>query len=315
MNDSLSSFPILTNNLRDQLKLHVNKNYTFSYMENGIIHTLVTEEVSEGSNIYKMYDQSGHWNPDDFSFNIFRSINLKKTKCLFGEYGIACSSATIGVAVIWKSADSKQRGAIPIGEISSENDSVDLQLEYKFDRAQLRGRIEFTTILYIKKTGLPRSSEQHLANTYGCILGELDTYVILLDGTGSEFPIYEVQEPGNPLWHVYCGWEDPTVDQFSEVVEIDINTAHPNYERLVSTGKKYDPQLMIEVIAGALSVIVLKLKDEKAYWVDTVQGNSLERGSVSQAVYYFINTLGWDVSSPEKLAISIREYMERRMSL
>lgn len=315
MANSLSSFPVLTDDLRKQINFYVGQNYIFSYMEKGTLHELFAEEVSEGSKVHKIYDQSGHWNPDDFDFNIYRSFRLEKTRCLFGPKGIACFNARIGVAIVWKSADSKQRGAIPIGEISSQNDSVELELKYNFERAKLRGKIELTTVLYIKKIGTPYSSEQHLANTYGCLLGELDKYIILLDGTGSEFPIYEVQEPGNPLWHVYCDWEDPALDQFTEVVEIVINSAHPNYYRLVSTEKNYDPQLMIEVIAGALSTIILKLKDDKGYWQDTVQGNSLEKGSVSQAVYYFINTLGWDVSTPEALAISIRKYIEQRMSL
>ena len=99
--------------------------------------------------------------------------------------------------------DSKQRGVIPIGEIENSQRDLEFELNYEFSEAQLRGSVEFSTIIYLKEAGTPLWGEEHLANQYGCILGELDNkFVIRLDGNGSVFPMYEIHEPGQPLWYV-----------------------------------------------------------------------------------------------------------------
>lgn len=80
--------------------------------------------------------------------------------------------------------------------------------EKEFEVAQLRGEVVFSTILYIADAGTPDSDELHLANTKGYVLGKLEDYTIKLDGNGSIFPVFEVSEPGQPLWYVRCDWID-----------------------------------------------------------------------------------------------------------
>ena len=153
-----------------------------------------------------------------------------------------------------------------------------------------------------------------MANQYGCILGELDSkFVIRLDGVGSVFPVYEIHEPGQPLWYVKCDWDDPTYDLFSDCVAININTAHKNYKYLDKTKRTFDEQLLKEIMASALGVIITKLKEQENYWDVTTIGEDLQSGSVSEAINYFINTLEWDVSGPESLSLSIRKFFDQRM--
>lgn len=313
MATNVSTFPVLNNQLRTRMRYTVMDGYDFYYVRDSQEYTLSSQEVGLGQLKHKIVDEEGIWNPDDYNFCMRRNYSLQNYKCLFGENGLACSNAVLGLALVWTSADSKQRGAVEIGEIHNDSTPLEFRLAYEFKRAQLRGMIDFSTVLYIKHVGTPGFTEGHLANMYGCLLGELDRYQIQLDGNGSVFPIYEISEPGQPLWYIKCDWDDPTYDQFSDSLSIFINTAHKNYKYLDKTKRIFNSQLLSEVMASALCTLILKLKSDNAYWDNTVTGHNLQPGSVSAAVNYFIKTLEWDISTPETLSISVRKYLDQRV--
>lgn len=309
---NISLFPIINDELLGKIRFQASP-YQMYYIREDQEYYLRTEEVESSVTVHKVIDEEGIWSPDDYSLCVKRSYSLRTYQCLFGENGIACKNATLGLALMWTSADSKQRGVIPIGDIENSSKDLDLTLNYEFSLAQLRGLVEFTTVIYIKNAGTPLWDEGHLANEYGCLLGELDKFIIKLDGTGSVFPMYEVSEPGQPLWYVKCDWDDPTYEQFAECVSININTAHKNYKYLDKTKRTYDEQLLKEVMASALILVITKLREQDNYWDATMVGDDLQIGSVSEAIYYFINTLEWDVSTPEALSLSIRKFFDQRM--
>lgn len=309
---NISLFPIINDELLGKIRFQASP-YEMYYVREDQEFQLRTEEVESSATIHKLIDEEGIWSPDDYSLCIKRRYSLRTYQCLFGENGIACKNATLGLALMWTSADSKQRGVIPIGDVTNSLKDLELSLNYEFGLAQLRGLVEFTTVIYIKNAGTPLWDEGHLANEYGCLLGELDRFIIKLDGTGSVFPMYEVSEPGQPLWYVKCDWDDPTYERFSECVSININTAHKNYKYLDKTKRTYDEQLLKEVMASALIIIITKLKEQENYWDATTTGEDLQSGSVSEAINYFINSLEWDVSTPESMSLSIRKFFDQRM--
>ena len=77
-------------------------------------------------------------------------------------------------------------------------------------------------------------------------------------------------------------------------------------------GTEFNDQLLKEIIASSIVVIITKIKED-GYWDDTMYGNNIERGSVSEAINYFVNTLEWDVSDPENTSLSIRKFLEEGM--
>ena len=149
-------------------------------------------------------------------------------------------------------------------------------------------------------------------NTYPTIVDVYSEYwnkiTVRLDGIGSEFPIYEINNPTLTLWYIECNWKDPTYDQFIECISIYFNKGHKNYKFL-----EKDNQLLNEIMASALFLLITKLKSQEDYWDATMEGYDLLEGSVSAAVNYFIKTLGWKVDSPEALSISIRDFFDKRM--
>ena len=316
MSADISAYPVLDDRLVSCLRYDVLQDYKFYYVRGDEERSLEPEILGDGSLDHKLSDVYGEWDPDRDNLGVRRSYSFQNYGCLFGENGIACTDAVIGVAVIWTSADSKQRGSIKVGNIritEGENQQpVRMKLEHEFGTASLRGMVEFDTVLYIAEAGDPKENEAYLANKSGMVLGTLDRFQIQLDGNGSMFPIYEVNEPGQPLWYVRCTWDDPAYDLFSESVTVCINKAHRNYKYLDRTKKLYDPQLMIEIMADALNIIVTKLRMDPEGWDNTQKGTDIQPGSVSEAGNYFITALEWDVTSPETTAITIRKFFDKK---
>ena len=285
--------------------------YEFYYSDKNIKRKMAIDESYPGSPDHYIKDE--RWNPDDNEIIIHRELSLKFVDMLFGKNGITCKNSVLGIGVRWMSSQSYQRGVIEIGEIRLGDNNCEFVLEHSFDKGMLRGCVSFTTILYIKETGTPAFDEGHLANRYGCVLGVLDEkYNLFLDGNGSIFPLYYVDEPGRPLWYVKCDWEDPKYDRFSETIEVNINTANPDFKYLDPNRKNYNKQFLFEIISSSMMIIITKLK-ESPYWGDIDDLDKLQEGSVLQAVRYYRDTLGWDFNTPEGLSLSIRKYFDARV--
>ena len=311
MANNFSLFPVMNESLKTKAGIQVMP-LKFYYIDDDEEVQLNAEESDSGSFVYSIFKENAAYSHDEYNFCLERKYMIRSHKCLFGKDGIACANAELGIAAIWTSSESRQRGVIKGGSFTKANSTVNTEIKHEFKTAQLRGRVDFSVVIYIKDPGRAFGDERHLANESGYVLGEIDRFSVVLDGTGSEFPIYEISEPSQPLWYISCDWEDPTVDRFSETVSIFINNAHKNYKYIDSGHKKlYDEQLIIEIMASAIGIIIAKLKENKIFWEQTISDDNLRPGSVSQAVNYFINTHEWDVSSPESLSLSIRKYLEK----
>lgn len=309
----ISSFPCVDEEIADKICCCENE-YSFFYDNENNRCALITEKIDDDAEMYTINDTEGIWNPDDYNIGLKKHFKFKNINILFGAEGIACSDAVIGVGIIWTSTDSKQRGVISAGEINNNCNEISFDAEYIFERAQLRGDITLSTVLYIKKAGKPSEDEQHLANECGCILGKIDNYNLKLDGNGSVFPIYEINDKNKPLWTLSCEWEDPRYDSFSECISININKAHKNYRKLdKSKPIVYDDQLMKEIISSALTIVIMKLQNESCWNDIALENVEFDEGSIAQAVSYFITTLGWNVDKPENISASIRKFFDERM--
>ncbi len=313
MSNSIMLFPSLNDEIINRIRFQKQK-FNFYYTDkNEEEYDLVDEPIEAMSSINAIKDEKGVWTQDDNNLCFRRKYCLRTFQCLFGTSGIACSDATLGLGIQWTSSDSKQRGVVPIGTFKASDSILEVEAEKKFGKAQLRGEVNFSTILYIARAGIPQENELHLANTEGYILGELDSYTIKLDGSSSTFPIYEVCEPGQPLWYIKCDWNDPTADALADCVSINFNTAHKNYSYLNREEKNFDSQLLSEIMASAISLLIEKVRLDQGYWDQIMLGESLENGSIGQAIYYFMETLEWDLSTPESTSLSARKYFDQRI--
>lgn len=304
-------FPTLSDELMEKISFKqtaVSFFYTDSEDEE---HDLETEEL-ESSDIVRVRDRKGIWTVDEYNIGIKQSYSIAGFNHLFGSNGLVCSNSQIGLAVRWLSSDSKQRGVIPVVKAGEKDSDVEAEVSKLFSKAQLRGDVTFETILYIAEGGSPTPEEQHLANTEGYILGILSRFVLRLDGRGSVFPIYENMKKGEPLWEVKCDWNDPTTDLFEDTVSVNLNKLHKNYKFIDRTQKTFNEQLFIEIMSSALVVIIEELR-KSGYWEQIISNDSLREGSVGQAIFYFKDCLGWDLSSSSSISHDARLYFDKRM--
>ena len=313
MANNVLLFPSLNEDHLNKIRFQKTK-YMFFYTDKeGEEHELSDEPVEALSSIYCIKDEHGDWNQDKHNIGFRRKYCLRTFQTLFGEDGIACENATLGIAIVWTSSDSKQRGVIPVGTFKVNDKMMEAKVEQLFGEAQLRGQVDLTTVIYIASAGIPDENEEHLANSNGYILGKLETFTVKLDGRGSSFPIFEVAEHGQPLWYVKCDWIDPTTDSLADSVSINLNTAHKSYKYIDRKQNTFNGQLLAEVMSSAISIIVEKIRLQSVYWDQIMNNDNLEEGSVGQAIYYFSETLEWDLSTPESVSVSTRKFFEQRM--
>lgn len=290
----------------------------FSYTEDYEDHPLVLDDVKGDAFSWtaQLQDPRCVWYPDTHNVIIHKKCSLSNTKILFGPGGIAPHNAVIGIAENWISSKSDQRGIIPFGEITADSESAEFELEFKFEKSKIKGSLQFQTILYLKRPGIPDVNELYFASNSGTILGTLDRCEVFVDGNGSVFPIATVNEPGKPLWWVrYDDAVDPLQDGFDEEnVEILLNIAHPNYEALKIGDSLKDSPLFLEVISSALMIIIDSARDSIGPdWDSVLSGQNFAPGSIAEAIYYFTNKLQWDTSSAVKLASSIRTFFDKNL--
>jgi hypothetical protein len=306
----LSFFPVLSDQLISRIGL-ISSEYIFKYDNEGYEHDL-TVKAAEGHNSshLQLSDEKCEWIPDNHNLKIYRNYSISTPVFLFGKNGIARNDAELGLALMWTSKSSNQRGVEVIGTFDNSPGTKDFAFKGEFYPGHLQGRITFQTVLFINKPGIGEIGESHLAKDSGIILGSLDEFTVIIEGSGSVFPIVEVKEPSQPLWWVVCDWTDPQSDLFEEEnLRICLNKAHSNYKLLIAESGLSESPLLIEIVASSLHIIISKVMQSE-YWEEIQRGENLEPGSIGQAIYYFLNTFNWETNSPENLALSIRKYFE-----
>jgi len=309
MSITLNFYPKLT----EELTLKVGftaTGYVFSYQSDGREYNLESRLADAANNeVILVSDERNEWAPETHDLCIRRKVSIYNPNFLFGPNGLAGQSAELGLAMLWTSKSSNQRGVYEIGSVRNIPGPLVYSFSYAFPPGSLRGRVQLQIILYLRTPGDINDFERHLANETGTVLGTLDNFTIVLEGSGSVFPIVEVPEPLQPLWWVRCDWVDPQVDAFEvDNVRICLNSAHPEFKLL----KENDNTVLLrEIIASAMQLIVEKVK-ESGNWDEIIIGKNCENGSIAEAVHYFVSAFGWDTSSPERLAATIRKDLESR---
>ena len=303
--NSISLFKRLDDNLLKKIGLTRPQKIECTYALNGVSKTFPYDENGESISL----DALG-WNKETDAISISAKYKIANPDILFGVDGIACTNARIGIAILWKSKDSRQRGAIKIDSFSKGDIKNLFSLkDYTFAPHQFRGRLLLETVLYLESSGKPKIDELHLTNTVGSILGDpIDKVNLYFDGEGSSFQYYEINNPGGPLWAINCDFEDPLTDNFHECVSIELNKSNPAYKYIDPTSGDYNSEMLKELLAEQMCIILLTIKDKASnQWSDIMAGVA-DKDSIGDVVRTLINN-GIDLSSPSICSESVRRYI------
>ena len=282
--------------------------FTWSYERDNVARPL---EV-KGGIVSDQNEAEDFWNANDYEIRFSGSITFNMPSSFYpnGEHDIAHTNAKIGLAIVWSSPSSFQRGVFQIGEIENQDTPKTIPFDCELPKGSFRDFIQLETILYIKDAGTnPSEEEIGYANEPGFVIATLDVKSLVIDGNSSAFPNIRVRKGRNaPLWSIKCSWTDPMSDLFEDSVLLEINTDSPYADCLNQDNDKFDQSLLREIIASAYALIVEKLRSEDIP-VDNL-GDEPEYGSVCMVVKYLKDTLRCDFSSPIETSESIRSKVE-----
>ena len=307
---SISSFPMIDTELIRKIRFQFTP-YCFEYTDDsGDMQKLQADD--DGSCLHPLVDERGCWSPDEKGFSISRTYSIRSASFLFGADGVACKNATLVLALLCKSPDSRQRLAFEISEIENSLEYQEYQLNRLYLKPYFRGRLDLQTAIILKKGGTPGVDEMHLANIPGTVLGIVDSFSVLFDGTGSMFPINIINDRDGLLWSVDCRFDDPLLDKFSDCISININRAHKDY-KYINKGDKgnFNPSFLREVLAGALATIVDCVRESDSW--DSIKNGHSDMESVGQVVYYFLSTLNLNLDDAKQCSMAFRDYFERKL--
>ncbi|PWW32320.1 hypothetical protein DFO73_101584 [Cytobacillus oceanisediminis] len=291
--------------------LNVSTDLHFFYKDDDASRQILNEtEDYEFKTLLSNDDDS--WDYVEKGLGISGNVMLGSPSSLFGPTQIVNADAELGIALQWVSKQSSQRGVIPLTTITSTTpDNILIPIDYYFQKDKLFGEVHISLVIYLKKAS--RNSMRGQAKLSGTILGKLVEWVVILDGSGSTFPIVIVNEPDKPLWYVDFNFSEPLVEPFDkEYIAIYLNKAHAAFPSIQKPKTKIDQALYVEFLSGALQLILQNLM-ESVDWQEIQNGENCEEGSIGQVMHYFITTLNWEFDTPEKLAISIRKDLETRV--
>ncbi|MBR4585234.1 MAG: hypothetical protein IKO29_00650 [Bacteroidales bacterium] len=306
----LSSYPTIDIELLQKVRIQ-SSNYQFYYKDDeGEEQELIAEDA--GSSIRPLNDDRGRWSPDVDGFGFSRSYTVRCASFLYGASGVACKDATLALALLWKSPDSRQRSACEIGVLPNDGIPHSYNLNMYYPRPCFKGRLDLETVIVVKNAGNPDEEERHLANIPGSVLGVVDTFSVTFDGNGSVFPINIITDKTGLLWSVECDFDDPLFDKFTDCVSINLNNAHPDFKYINPSDKSnYNPSFLREVLAGAVSTIVNYVR-ESDYW-DDIKNGKAEEESVGQALYYFASSLNLNLDDAKQCSYAFRDYFTQKL--
>lgn len=301
MKRSIALFPQLTKKQEKEIQPSI-ESFQITYSQGQEKYDLKSDIEEEfGKGTVCVIDDLGKWTLENYGFSCHGTLCLRNVSVLFGENGIVSSDANLGVGIQWKSKSSNARGSKNIGQLCNDDTDVRISFDISFTGASLRNSVELSFVLYLSKPG---ENENNIET--GTIMGELKTLLLILEGSGSSFTVFEKNVPGDPLWSIECDWEDPEYSQFSECVRVTINTGHNAWQ--LASEDDIRKELLKEIMASSMQIIISELEPHEY----DAEGD-FEPGSVSEAVRYFITRADIRTESNSSIAKSVRAYLDKVM--
>lgn len=300
-----SMFPTLNSigPLEDYFNITNNFEFTYNDNLNNTIKSL-NPKILTDSTILK--DSNHRWSPEFHNLYVRKKI-VSTNQTLYGVNGIAPTGSIIGVATVFKSSRSLQRGILHNVIIDNSNSTFDFYMEYKFDVNQLRGDFTLETILYLNKSSSYISDEEsHLNNIEGSILGVIYKHKFVLTGDSSLFPTKTIKSNRSALWEFKSGFS--VEDMIEEGLMLEINESHKNYPLFDYKNKEtYNGEFVKEVMISIVFQLIIKHKDEYVKYNE----DEFQEGTIGSLIKFYIEAYNLDLSNNDKLYSQINRRIRK----
>lgn len=265
--------------------------FTFEYIDRNDYNKIKTFNANQDVNKTILLDKHNKWSSKVYNLTIRKGYKLDVSN-LFGKDGIAPSNSSIGVATIFKSSKSLQRGIKNnlIIEHSDNLKEVEFDMEYNFTINELRDDFELELILYLERSVLElHSEEKHINNIQGTVIGTLEQHRYLLTGDGSAFPTQIISKIGEPLWRL--SMSSDVSDSIQDGISLIINDKHKDYKLFNYLDKdSYNRDFIKEVSISIVYQLVNYYFDE----VKDYDEETFSYDSIATLIYHYIKIYDLD---------------------
>lgn len=285
--------------------------YEFTYTYQGQVFEL----QQKGTSTVKISDPREIWKIESEGLNLETTVKIAYPHLLYGQNGVACTGADIGICIIWTNKTLTQTGCIlPEFDTTTPSGRV-CRFSHSFGPGEIAGDLELTISAYIRKAAsevLP--GEESLMNEEGVSIGDLGAVVLDFNSIYMDFPIEEFKSDKEPLWWVeFSQWEDPTsCDGFTkDNICLYLN---PYYAACPMTdGNIKNLDLLIDILATTYFMIFQRLTDEQLR--KTRQNIGLQPNSICSILHEFIKDCeDLHFEPPEKLLKSLQMEIRKRLT-
>ena len=302
MSNILTSYPILNDELRESLDYRIDISRV-TYKKSGVENKLELKINQE--NEFYIEDEALNWNPLEHNIKFDINIIFNNKNILFDEYiGLVDADAKIGIALTWFCKSTNQIKTIPIGELNEfDLNYYENNFQLEFDAGELKDKINLKFILFLKELGI----NSYIGQRKGCVFGELDEFVINLEGDGSVFPIEIIQDKKQLLWMAKFKYDEIREDLFNkEHVCLYLNKAHKDFLSLNLEAEELSPMLK-EILANFIYMFLIDLKENHVNLDEILTNqNDCEEYSIASVVCRWVQEFNIDLSSSYKMQESIR---------
>lgn len=286
-----------------------NSNLEFFYQDRRLEHLTgeiksreIEYESSDQANI-ELNDKTGIWNASIDDLVIRQKLSIKNPSFLFSTDGIALPGSTIGVAVLWHSKQSLQRGSKKIGSFKLSDKSYSENIVLKFNKSELTGSLFYSVVLYIEEPA--KNVHQFIfANESGLNIGTIFGSTITLEGEESSFPIVSIESKDKPLWSLYYSWVSLD-DEFKDSITLRLNKLHSDYRILnMEEPKYYNEPLFKQILILVVTMIIDKARINNEIDI-ALDGDQFQTGTVGSLIKYYIETYEVDYESYDTIFESV----------
>jgi len=260
-------------------------------------------------NIITLKSLKGDWDPREDGLKVKVQVHLKKMHNFFDKNdGIAEEDSEIGLAIIATCNETRLRKIHNIGSFGSNCEDQIYTKTISFKGNEIDNLLSFEVVFYLQSIS-NKLTAAHINNQRGAVLGKFPSQQVRIGGTGSLFPIKDINHKNEPLWELEIQeLENLETDVFIEKVCLKLNKAHQSYKYIDVNGAEYNEKLVHEIMFSVTSLILSKIMQTMTDQV--ISRTNTMSGSVYQFIQYLYQTHEIRFDSPYDMMSSLKVYFD-----
>ncbi|ATD29898.1 hypothetical protein KYI11_09335 [Macrococcoides bohemicum] len=308
MNNQISLYRKISAGLKKEVAITASKPELYYYIDEK--KEIIDLEKCE-TNIITVNEYDDKWTPSENELFINIKFNIENPSALFGEKGVTLKNNTLAMAVHLHSKSSFFQKTISFADIQFSEEKQEFIYTHKFNKEQLRGNINLDFYIYAKE--IKEKFPIHAQNQgMSVTVDNLFSYLIVIDGEGSVFPITEFEEKNGPLWKVNKNWTDAAFESFNiNYVSLALNTAHPMFKFIKEEKTNLSRYYMSDIIGQSMAMIINEVVNVEKYEISESVENSHD--SIYSVVSYWVKTFEINTSDIFTISESILRKLNARV--